>query len=151
MKFIGLLLFVYLSAPHASGVAQAGIISSFTGLGSLGGSEAQAFGLNAGGAAVGSATNAFGCPHAFSNFGCAIADLAIGAALQAAGSGSLAGVEHAIVLNNAPAIYSFAAVAAPEPDTATLALIGLALIVSSKIRFRPRLPRQQRGPTRELP
>jgi probable HAF family extracellular repeat protein len=61
----------------AAGVASAGSIFTVTDLGSLGGPAAQAFGLNASGVAVGSATSSFGYTHAFSSFGFGITDLSI--------------------------------------------------------------------------
>lgn len=61
----------------AAGVASAGTIFSVTDLGSLGGPAAQAFGLNASGTAVGSASTTFGYTHAFSSFGSGMTDLTL--------------------------------------------------------------------------
>jgi probable HAF family extracellular repeat protein len=67
--------FVYLAC--AAGVASAGTTFNVTDLGSLGGSAAQAFGLNANGQAVGSASNLFGYTHAFTSSGSGMTDLTI--------------------------------------------------------------------------
>lgn len=70
MNSIRILLFAC-----AAGVVSAGPIFSVTDLGSLGGTAAQAFGLNAAGDVVGAASNPFGYTHAFSNFGNGMNDL----------------------------------------------------------------------------
>jgi len=78
---------------------------------------------------------------------------AINGSGQIVGSGILNGAEHAFRLDYLAGytdVASSAAVAAPEPAAWMLAAIGLALVVSSRIRFRPRLPQPRKNQTREL-
>jgi probable HAF family extracellular repeat protein len=84
MKLIRLVSFLC-----AAGIAAAVPLYTVTDLGSLGGSTAQAFGLNSSGLAVGGATTPFGFTHAFSSTGNGIADLTLN---TTAAEGSAAGV-----------------------------------------------------------
>jgi probable HAF family extracellular repeat protein len=83
----------------ASTLAFAGPILTVVDLGTLGGSSAAAFGVNASGLAVGSATNTFGYTHAFSSSGAGIADLTLnsgasdGVASAINGAGAIAGTQ----------------------------------------------------------
>jgi len=83
-----------------AGLLTAGPIYTITDLGSLGGSEAAAFGLNANGLAVGSATTATGYTHAFSSSGSGITDLTVnttaseGAAAGVNNSGQIIGTQY---------------------------------------------------------
>ncbi len=91
---------ILLSVFCGAGVAWSGPIFTVTDLGSLGGSAAQAYGLNASGVAVGSATNAFGYSHAFSSLGSAMTDLTFntgaseGIASAVNSSGTIAGTQY---------------------------------------------------------
>jgi probable HAF family extracellular repeat protein len=81
MKYIPPLRRLSATAPLAAtflaagALAFAGPILTVVDLGSLGGSSAAAFGVNASGLAVGSATDQFGNMHAFSSSGAGLTDL----------------------------------------------------------------------------
>ena len=158
------------NAQLADGFAHAFVSSggALQDLGSLGGSS-YAYGINARGDVVGySYTD--GQAHAFLFSRGVMLDLnnlidassgwvltqayGINANGQIAGSGLLNGVQHAFRLDRVGGhveISGAAAVDAPEPATWTIALGGLILIVSSRIRFQPRLRRPPKDQTRELP
>ncbi|MBZ5603194.1 MAG: HAF repeat-containing protein [Acidobacteriia bacterium] len=139
-------------------------------LGTLGGSS-YGYGINAAGDVVGySYVN--GVQHAFLYEDGVMFDLnnlvdpssgwslsaayAINGSGQIAGSGMFNGVEHAFRLDYVAGYTDVAPVSAqtgiatPEPATWLIAAIGLGLIVSSKLRIRPRLPRQPKDRTRAL-
>ncbi len=83
---------IYLaSIAMTAGLLTASPIYTITDLGSLGGSSAQAVGLNASGLSVGSATTTFGYTHAFSSSGSGITDLTLN---SAASQGMAAGVNN---------------------------------------------------------
>jgi probable HAF family extracellular repeat protein len=81
----------FASILMTAGWMSAGPIYNVIGLGSLGGSSAGAFGLNAGGLAVGSATTPFGYTHAYSSSGNGVTDLTIN---STASEGIAAGVNN---------------------------------------------------------
>src|SRR5271155_5152274 len=98
------------AAIHVAGIFAAGFmgVGSLIGgpvfnvidLGTLGGSSAQAFGVNASGVAAGSATTQFGYTHATSSSGSGIVDLTLnstaseGSAAAINGAGTIAGTQY---------------------------------------------------------
>jgi probable HAF family extracellular repeat protein len=137
-------------------------------LGTLGGSS-YAYGLNANGDVVGYSQTSNGA-HAFAFENGAMFDLnalidprsgwvleqayGINGSGQITGAGLLNGVEHAFRLDYAPGYTDVplqSAAATPEPGTWMLAIAGLALILSSKIRFRPRPQQRQQDRKHEPP
>ena len=78
----------------AAGALNAGAIYSVVDLGSLGGSSAEAFGLNASGQAVGAVTTPFGDVRAFSSSGSGMSNLFEGQAAGVNTSGQIAGTQY---------------------------------------------------------